>query len=145
MCIRDRRTDVRNSNDRYANLETNFLLQRLESYEGILVVTTNAGQRIDSAFLRRFDIVVDFTPPDEAERLRLWLIHLPGETHLDAEFLHAVAASCVLTGGQIRGAALSATLLALAAVSYTHLRAHETVLALVCRLLLEKKKNATKL
>lgn len=107
------RTDVRNSNDRYANLETNFLLQRLESYEGILVVTTNAGQRIDSAFLRRFDIVVDFTPPDEAERLRLWRLHLPGDTALDAEFMQAVASSCVLTGGQIRGAALSATLLAL--------------------------------
>ncbi len=55
-----RRTSVESSNDRYANLETNFLLQRLESFEGILVVTTNAAARIDTAFARRMDVVVDF-------------------------------------------------------------------------------------
>ncbi len=47
------RTDVRSSNDRYANLETNYLLQRLEQYEGIILITTNATDRIDSAFQRR--------------------------------------------------------------------------------------------
>jgi hypothetical protein len=120
------RTDVRNSNDRYANLETNYLLQRLENYEGIVVVTTNAGQRIDSAFLRRFDLVIDFSAPDEAERLRLWAHHLPAAHELDVEFLGLVAASCILTGGQIRGAALTATLLSLedrAPVTARHLEA----------------------
>jgi hypothetical protein len=107
------RTDVRNSNDRYANLETNYLLQRLENYEGIVVVTTNAGQRIDSAFLRRFDLIVDFVTPDAAERLRLWAHHLPAGHEVDDGFLGEVAAACMLTGGQIRGAALNATLLAL--------------------------------
>jgi hypothetical protein len=107
------RTDVRNANDRYANLETNYLLQRLESYEGIVVVTTNAGQRIDSAFLRRFDLIVDFAPPDAGERLRLWIQHLPPAHAVGGGFLQEVAAACVLTGGQIRGAALNATLLAL--------------------------------
>ena len=62
-----RRTNVQTSNDRYANLETNFLLQRLESFEGILIVTTNASSRIDDAFQRRMDVVVDFRPPDVAE------------------------------------------------------------------------------
>jgi hypothetical protein len=109
------RTDVRNSNDRYANLETNYLLQRLENYEGIVVVTTNASQRIDSAFLRRFDLIIDFAAPDEAERLRLWQHHLPATHQVDTAFLSIIATACTLTGGQIRGAALNATLLALAA------------------------------
>jgi hypothetical protein len=107
------RTDVRSSNDRYANLETNYLLQRLESYEGIVIVTTNAGQRIDQAFMRRIDAVVDFVPPGPAERLRLWRAHLPQHHVVSPEFLDEVAARCGLTGGQIRNAALHAVLLAL--------------------------------
>src|SRR5205085_8610713 len=71
------RTRVQTSNDRYANLETNYLLQRLESFEGILIVTTNAGDRMDSAFRRRIDVVVDFRPPEAAERWTLWQLHLP--------------------------------------------------------------------
>ena len=63
------RTAVRTSNDRYANLETNFLLQRLESFDGILLITTNAGERIDDAFRRRMDVVIEFTPPDETAAL----------------------------------------------------------------------------
>src|SRR5207248_2214342 len=62
------RTAVQTSNDRYANLETNYLLQRLEAFEGILIVTTNAGDRIDAAFQRRVDVVVEFRTPDAAER-----------------------------------------------------------------------------
>lgn len=108
-----RRTEVRNSNDRYANMETNYLLQRLESYEGIVIITTNAGQRIDTAFLRRLDVVVDFTPPEAAERWLLWIHHLPAEHAVSPAFLQEVADRCALTGGQIRNAALHATLLAL--------------------------------
>ena len=72
-----RRTDVSTANDRYANLETNFLLQRLETFDGIVVVTTNAAGRIDPAFLRRIDVTVDFVPPDAAQRRRIWDAHLP--------------------------------------------------------------------
>jgi hypothetical protein len=72
-----RRTEVKSANDRYANLETNYLLQRLESYTGIVVITTNAGQSIDPAFRRRMDSVVKFHLPDAAERWRLWQVHLP--------------------------------------------------------------------
>lgn len=108
-----RRTDVHTSNDRYANLETNFLLQRLESYEGILVVTTNAGDRIDPAFRRRLDVVVEFHAPDALERWSIWQLHLPQAHVVDDAYLDEVAARCRLTGGQIRNAVLHASLLAL--------------------------------
>lgn len=108
-----RRTDVRGANDRYANLETNFLLQRLESYEGIILITTNAAQRIDDAFVRRLDVVVNFTLPDAAERRLLWQIHLPPEHDASERFFERVVARCKLTGGQIRNCALHASLLAL--------------------------------
>jgi ATPase family associated with various cellular activities (AAA) len=108
-----RRTDVQTSNDRYANLETNFLLQRLESYGGILVVTTNAGERIDSAFRRRLDVVVEFRAPDAAERWAIWQLHLPADHAVSEAMLNEAAYRCQLTGGQIRNAVLHASLLAL--------------------------------
>ncbi|WP_437716988.1 ATP-binding protein [Sorangium sp. So ce448] len=106
------RTGVQSSNDRYANLETNFLLQRLEAYEGIVVVTTNAGSHIDTAFQRRMDVVVDFRAPDASERHALWQLHLPPEHAVDGALLAEVASRCQLTGGQIRNAVLHAALLA---------------------------------
>ncbi len=107
------RTSVQTSNDRYANLETNYLLQRLESFEGILIVTTNAVERIDNAFQRRMDVVVDFRPPDAAERWNIWQMHLPAGHEIDAGLLTEIAGRCVMTGGQIRNAALHAAVLAL--------------------------------
>lgn len=106
------RTRVQTSIDRYANLETNYLLQRLESFEGILIVTSNAVERIDTAFQRRMDVVVDFRSPEADERLMLWQIHLPATHEVDVALLSEVASRCVMTGGQIRNAALHATLLA---------------------------------
>jgi len=108
-----RRTDVKGANDRYANLETNFLLQRLESYEGIILITTNAAQRIDQAFVRRLDVVVDFVLPEAEERRLLWQLHLPENHQVDDAFLERAVQRCKLTGGQIRNAALHAGLLAL--------------------------------
>lgn len=107
------RTEVKSSNDRYANLETNYLLQRLESYQGIVLVTTNAGQNIDPAFQRRMDVVAHFTPPGPEERLRIWELHLPADHAVDPLSLEAIAGRHTLSGGQIRNAALHATLLAL--------------------------------
>ena len=107
------RTDVHSANDRYANLETNYLLQRLESYEGILVVTTNAAGRIDRAFQRRMDVLVEFSAPDIAQRHRIWQLHLPSEHVVPDGFLRTVATRCVLSGGQIRNASFHATVLAL--------------------------------
>jgi SpoVK/Ycf46/Vps4 family AAA+-type ATPase len=71
------RTEVRTANDRYANLETNYLLQRLESYQGIVLITTNAAENIDSAFQRRMDVVLNFTAPQAEERWHIWRLHLP--------------------------------------------------------------------
>ncbi|HWS56482.1 MAG TPA: ATP-binding protein, partial [Pyrinomonadaceae bacterium] len=120
------RTSVQSSNDRYANLETNFLLQRLETYEGVIVVTTNAAERIDTAFQRRMDVVIDFRPPEPSERWLIWQLHLPREHAVSREALEEVAHRCALTGGQIRNAVLHASLLALDAgepVADAHLAA----------------------
>jgi len=107
------RTDVGNANDRYANLETNYLLQRLETFEGIVVITTNAGSRIDSAFLRRIDATIEFVPPDAGQRWLIWQAHLPTSHVVAPEVLEDVARRCALTGGHIRNAALHAALVAL--------------------------------
>jgi hypothetical protein len=107
------RTEVQSSNDRYANLETNYLLQRLESFEGIIVVTTNAPEKIDSAFQRRMDVVVEFRAPEIEERWHIWTLHLPAQHAIDPGLLGEVAGRCPLTGGQIRNAVLHASLLAL--------------------------------
>lgn len=107
------RTEVGSSNDRYANLETNFLLQRLESHQGLVLVTTNAQARIDSAFMRRFDFVIPFRAPEVAERLRLWAAHLPADHGVSAAQLGAVAEACALAGGQVRNVVLDAVSAAL--------------------------------
>ena len=107
------RTDVGSANDRYANLETNYLLQRLECFEGIIVVTTNAGDRIDSAFQRRMDVSINFTPPESSERWTIWQLHLPASHAIEARLLDEAARRCELTGGQIRNAVLHASSLAL--------------------------------
>jgi hypothetical protein len=108
-----RRTDVSTANDRYANLETNFLLQRLETFDGIIVVTSNAAGRIDPAFLRRIDVTVDFVPPDATQRRRIWDAHLPPDHQASDALLDDLARRCALTGGQIRNAAIHASLLAI--------------------------------
>ncbi len=107
------RTAVQSANDRYANLETNFLLQRLESFEGVLLVTTNAANRIDSAFQRRMDVVVEFRMPSPQERWLIWQLHLPPEHHVGPAWLQEAAVRCAISGGQIRNAVLHASLLAL--------------------------------
>lgn len=106
------RTDVNSSNDRYANLETNFLLQRIESYQGILLVTSNAAERIDKAFARRMDVVVNFRAPDELRRYDILRIHL-GEHAVDDDWLQQAAERCALSGGQWRNVVEHARLLAL--------------------------------
>ena len=108
-----RRTDVANANDRYANLETNFLLQRLETFEGIVIVTTNAASSIDTAFLRRLDATIEFIPPDAGQRWQIWQAHLPIGHRVPAALLEEIARRCTLTGGRIRNASLHAALRAL--------------------------------
>jgi SpoVK/Ycf46/Vps4 family AAA+-type ATPase len=111
----NRRTDVKSANDRYANLETNYLLQRLEHYTGIVVVTTNASEAIDSAFRRRMDAVVKFHLPEPAERWALWQAHLPIDHDVDPPALEEIAQRHQMTGGQIRNVCVNAELASLGA------------------------------
>lgn len=112
--LMSRRTDVKNSNDRYANVETNYLLQRLETYTGIVIVTTNATHSIDHAFRRRIDTVVKFPLPGPMERWALWSLHLPPAHAVSGSELETIAVRYPLSGGQIRNAAIHAGLQAMA-------------------------------
>jgi len=103
-----KRTAVEDAHDRYANIEVNYLLQRLEAFEGIALLATNAAQGVDSAFLRRFDLILPMPRPGPTQRHRLWTTHLP-EQRVDAAIdLGMVAERFDLTGGEIRNAALAA-------------------------------------
>jgi hypothetical protein len=119
------RTEVKSANDRYANLETNYLLQRLENYQGIVLITTNLVENIDRAFQRRMDVVVPFFPPQAEERLFILQLHLPADHAVDTHYLELAALRCALNGGQLRNAALHATLMALddsSAIQNSHLK-----------------------
>jgi SpoVK/Ycf46/Vps4 family AAA+-type ATPase len=108
-----KRTDVKTSVDRYANLEVNYLLQRLDSFEGIAILTTNLGTSIDPAFKRRLSLRLSFPFPDEEMRAELWRVHLPPELPRAGEFdLAALARKHQLSGGYIRNAVLRAAFLA---------------------------------
>ena len=107
-----KRTEVSDAHDRYANVETAYLLQRLETYDGVVVLATNLAKNIDTAFLRRLHASVEFPVPEEAERRRLWELNLvPGapRKRIDLDFL---ARQFPLTGGAIRNATLAAAFLA---------------------------------
>ena len=103
-----KRSEVKDSHDRYANIEVNYLLQRLESFEGCALLATNLMQGVDDAFMRRFDQVVHFPRPGVAERNAIWRGQLPA-SHLAPQIsIEQLAERFELTGGEIRNAALSA-------------------------------------
>ncbi len=105
-----RRSEGKETGERYANMLTNFLLTRIEQHPGIVVLTSNNRGRIDSAFTRRFDVIIDFPPPGANERLRLWESHLGGRAP-DAALCRQLASYCTLPGGYIRNAVLQAAAL----------------------------------
>jgi hypothetical protein len=103
-----KRSEVSSAHDRYANIEVAYLLQRLETYEGIVVLATNLQRNIDDAFLRRVGIAVTFAMPDEAHRRRIWSLVFPIEaptSDIDHDFL---ARHFAVPGGVIRNVALGA-------------------------------------
>lgn len=110
-----KRSDVKDARDRYANVEIAYLLQRMERFDGLAVLTTNLRANLDEAFLRRLDVIVDFPLPDEADRRRLWDIHLPPSVpraaDLDLDFL---AVAFKLSGGNIRNVCVAAAFFAAA-------------------------------
>jgi hypothetical protein len=106
-----RRSEVKDSHDRYANIEINYLLQRMESYRGLAILATNMKSAMDNAFLRRLRFIVNFPFPGMAEREAIWRKVFPARTPLeDLDF--ARLARLNLTGGSIHNIALHAAFLA---------------------------------
>jgi hypothetical protein len=103
-----KRSDVKDSHDRYANMESAYLLQRLDAFDGIAVLTTNLRSNIDDAFTRRLDLVIDFPSPDVEQRLALWrhsLGHVPCADDIDPG---PCARDYELSGGSIHSAVVTA-------------------------------------
>ncbi len=101
------RSEVRDSHDRYANIEVAYLLQRMETFDGLAILATNLRSNIDEAFTRRLDVIVDFPMPDAALRRQLWqqcLAPLPLRDDLDLDFC---AEAFELSGGNIRSIAVT--------------------------------------
>ncbi|UZN02555.1 AAA family ATPase [Cellulomonas sp. S1-8] len=103
-----KRTDVSSSHDRYANIEVAYLLQRLEVFDGLVILATNLQGNIDDAFWRRIAVSVTFTPPDEVERRRIWQRVFPAAAPVEDVDLDVLARRFKVTGGVIRNAALGA-------------------------------------
>src|SRR5262249_43302519 len=120
-----KRSEVRDSHDRYANVEVSYLLQKMEEYEGIAVLATNLRANLDEAFVRRLAFVVHFPFPDEGSRRRIWEGIWPPAVPLAPDVdLSSLARDLKLSGGHIRNVALAAAFLASAdggVVSATHL------------------------
>ena len=106
-----KRSEVRDSHDRYANIEINYLLQRMEGYSGLAILATNMKSALDVAFMRRLRFVVDFHFPDPAERREMWCKALPDGVPREAIDLDWLA-RLHLTGGNIHGIALNAAFMA---------------------------------
>lgn len=107
-----KRTEISDAHDRYANLETSYLLQRLDHFEGVAVLATNLRHNIDMAFLRRMDFVIDFALPDLDCRRQLWALHLPGDVLAADVDVDVLARMYSVPGGWIRNAAIAAAFLA---------------------------------
>jgi AAA+ superfamily predicted ATPase len=111
-----KRTEVKSSNDRYANLEINYLLQKLESYNGITILTTNLSKSIDEAFRRRIRFIIDFPMPDVPARVELWKRMMPPNAPLSDDIRWQwLAKTFEMSGGYIRNAVLKASIAAAAA------------------------------
>jgi SpoVK/Ycf46/Vps4 family AAA+-type ATPase len=106
-----KRTEVRDSHDRYANIEVNYLLQRMEDYCGLAILCTNRRSALDRAFLRRLRFLVEFPFPDGEKRRLIWSKVFPWDTPVSGLDLDELA-RLEVTGGNIRNIALNAAFLA---------------------------------
>jgi SpoVK/Ycf46/Vps4 family AAA+-type ATPase len=108
-----KRSEIKDAHDRYANIEVAYLLQRIEAFSGLAVLTTNFRQNLDQAFVRRLRFVVDFPRPDAAAREAIWRQCLPRTAPVaDDVRVRALARRLDLTGGNIRQTTLRAAFLA---------------------------------
>lgn len=103
-----KRTSVKSSNDRYANLEVNYLLQRLESYHGVTILTTNLADSLDDALARRIQFKIAFPMPDAKERANLWSVLLPQKAYSDDIDFDSLGEEFELSGGYIKNAVFRA-------------------------------------
>ncbi len=110
-----KRSEVRDSHDRYANIEISYLLQKMEEYQGVSILATNLRQNLDEAFVRRLQAIVEFPFPDEKYRLQIWKLAFPGNAPLgrDVDF-ERLAHEVKLAGGNIKNMALAAAFYAAA-------------------------------
>jgi hypothetical protein len=106
-----KRSDVKDSHDRYANMEVSYLLQRMEAYRGLAILTTNLKGAIDQAFLRRIRFIVQFSFPDASQRAEMWRRVFPKQTPTEG-LDEAKLAKLNVTGGNIRNIALNAAFIA---------------------------------
>ena len=108
-----KRSEVRDSHDRYANIEISYLLQRMEAYDGVTILATNLGANLDEAFKRRLGFAVDFPFPEAEYRLRIWQTLfpelIPRDSEIDWQWL---ANHLRIAGGNIRNIIVSAAYLA---------------------------------
>jgi hypothetical protein len=108
-----KRSEVKDAHDRYANIEVGYLLQKMEEYDGVVILATNLRKNLDDAFIRRLHVAIDFPFPEEPDRMRIWRKVFPPDAPLaDDVNLAYLAKQFKLTGGNIRNIALLAAYLA---------------------------------
>jgi hypothetical protein len=119
-----KRTEVSDAHDRYANIETSYLLQKMEEFEGVAILASNLRENMDPAFVRRLRFIIEFPFPDEASRLRIWQTHFPAAAPVNADLDHGfLAKQFQIAGGNIKNIILNAAFLAAAeggAIGMTH-------------------------
>ncbi len=104
-----KRSEVKDARDRYANVEVAYLLQRMEQFDGMAILTTNLRANVDEAFVRRLDAIIDFPMPEPDDRRRIWLGHLAADLPRDADIdIGFLARAFKLSGGNIRNVAVGA-------------------------------------
>jgi SpoVK/Ycf46/Vps4 family AAA+-type ATPase len=108
-----KRSEVRDAHDRYANVEISYLLQKMEEYDGLVILTSNLNKNMDEAFVRRMHFTVEFPYPEQEARREIWAITFPTEAPVSLEVdLDLLAERYRLTGGNIRNVVLTAAFLA---------------------------------
>lgn len=107
-----KRSEVKDSHDRYANIETAYLLQKMEEHEGIVILASNFRNNIDEAFLRRMHFVMEFPLPDSETREKIWRNVFPKETPIDSDIDFSFLSKFKITGGNIKNITLNAAFLA---------------------------------
>jgi AAA+ superfamily predicted ATPase len=108
-----KRSEVKDSHDRYANIEISYLLQRMEAYDGVVILATNMRSNLDDAFTRRLHFIIEFPFPEAADREIIWQVNFPPETPLAGDIDYSLLAQRFrLAGGNIRNIIMAAAFLA---------------------------------